>query len=64
MDVEGLLTLSDGGGQGKVSVHHPLLVVAVDNRFRGHGHRVTLGHILGEGRQRLFGLEKVHRQMQ
>lgn len=37
VDIEGLLTLSDGSSQGKVSLHHPLLVVAIDNRFRGHG---------------------------
>lgn len=49
VDVEGLLTLSDGGGQGKIGLHHPLLVVAVDDRLRGHGQRVTLGHVLGQG---------------
>lgn len=49
VDIEGLLTLSDGSSQGKVSLHHPLLVVAVDNRFRGHGQRVTLGHVLSQG---------------
>lgn len=49
VDVEGLLTLSDGSSQWKVSLHHPLLVVAVDNRLRGHGQRVTLGHVLGQG---------------
>lgn len=49
VDVEGLLTLSDGGGQGKVSLHHPLLVVAINDCFRGHGERVTLGYILGQG---------------
>lgn len=35
--VEGLLTLPDGCGEGQVRVHHPLLVVAVDNRLCGHG---------------------------
>lgn len=35
--VEGLLTLTDGCGEGQVRVHHPLLVVAVDNRLCGHG---------------------------
>ena len=49
VDVEGLLTLSDGRSQWKVGLHHPLLVVAVDNRFRGHSQRVTLGHVLGQG---------------
>lgn len=49
VDIEGLLTLSDSSSQGKVSLHHPLLVVAVDNCFRGHGQRVTLGHVLGQG---------------
>lgn len=49
VDIEGLLTLSDGSSQGKVSLHHPLLVVTVDNRFCGHGQRVTLGHVLGQG---------------
>lgn len=48
VDVEGLLALSDGSSQGKVSLHHPLLVVAVDDRLRGHGQRVTLGHVLGQ----------------
>lgn len=48
MDVEGLLALSDGSSQGKVSLHHPFLVVAVDDRLRGHGQRVTLGHVLGQ----------------
>lgn len=48
VDIEGLLTLSDGSSQGEISLHHPLLVVAVDNRFRGHGQRVTLGHVLGQ----------------
>lgn len=37
VDVESLLTLPDGSSQRKVSLHHPLLVVAVDNRLRGHG---------------------------
>lgn len=49
VDIECLLTLSDGSSQRKVSLHHPLLVVAIDNRFRGHGHRVTLGYVLGQG---------------
>lgn len=49
VDIECLLTLSDRGRQGKVSLHHPLLVVAVDNRLGGHGQRVTLGHVLGQG---------------
>lgn len=49
MDIECLLTLSDGSSQRKVSLHHPLLVVAVDNRFRGHSQRVTLGYVLGQG---------------
>lgn len=49
VDVEGLLTLPDGRSQREVGLHHPLLVVAVDNRFRGHGQRVTLGHVLGQG---------------
>lgn len=49
VDIEGLLTLSDGSSQGKVSLHHPLLVVAIDNCLRGHGQRVTLGHVLGQG---------------
>lgn len=49
VDIECLLTLSDGSSQRKVSLHHPLLVVAVDNRFRGHSQRVTLGYVLGQG---------------
>lgn len=49
VDVEGLLTLSDGSSQGKIRLHHPFLVVAVDDRFRGHGQRVALGHVLGQG---------------
>ena len=49
VDIEGLLTLSDGSSQGKVSLHHPLLVVAIDNRFRRHGQGVTLGYVLGQG---------------
>ncbi len=48
VDIQGLLALSDGSSQGKVSLHHPLLVVAIDNCFRGHGQRVTLGNILGQ----------------
>ena len=48
VDVQRLLALSDGGSQWQVGVHHPLLVVAVDDRFRGHGQRVSLGHVLGQ----------------
>lgn len=47
VDIQRLLTLSDGGSQRKVSLHHPLLVVAIDNRLRGHGQRVALGYVLG-----------------
>lgn len=60
--VEGLLTLSDGGGQRKVRVHHPFLVVAVDDRLGGHGQRVTLGHVLGQGGEGLLGLGDGDRQ--
>lgn len=56
--VEGLLTLSDGSGQWEVRLHHPFLVVAVDNRLRWHGQRVTLGHVLGQGSEGLLGLEE------
>lgn len=62
--VEGLLTLSDGGGQRKVRLHHPLLVVAVDNCLRWHGQRVTLGHVLGQGGEGLLGLEEGDRRKQ
>lgn len=51
VDIEGLLALSDGSSQRKVGLHHPLLVVAIDNGLRGHGQRVTLGHVLGQGGQ-------------
>lgn len=37
VDVECLLALADGGGQRQVRLHHPLLVVAVDNRLGRHG---------------------------
>lgn len=49
VDIEGLLTLSDGSSEGKVSLHHPLLVVAIDDCLCGHGQRVTFGHVLGQG---------------
>lgn len=64
VDVEGLLTLPDGSSQRKVRLHHPLLVVAIDNSLRGHRQRVTLGHVLGQGGQWLFGLRDVDKQMQ
>ncbi len=64
VDVQRLLALPDGSSQGKVGLHHPLLVVAVDNGLRRHGQRVTLGDILGQSGERLFGLKKVNRQMQ
>ena len=47
--VKSLLTLSDGRREGQVCLHHPLLIVAVDNGFRGHGQRVAFGHVLGQG---------------
>lgn len=62
--VEGLLTLSDGSGQRKVRLHHPFLVVAIDNRLRWHGQRVTLGHVLGQGSKGLLGLEEGDKQNQ
>lgn len=62
--VEGLLTLSDGSGQRKVRLHHPFLVVAVDNCLRWHGQRVTLGHVLGQGGEGLLGLEEGDTQKQ
>ena len=49
VDIKGLLTLSDCSSQGEVRLHHPLLVVTIDNSLRGHGQRVTLGHVLGQG---------------
>lgn len=64
VDVEGLLTLSDGGGQGQVGLHHPLLVVAVDDRLGGHGQRVALGHVLGQRGERLLGLRWAERHVQ
>lgn len=60
--VEGLLTLSDGGGQRKVCLHHPFLVVAIDNRLRWHGQRVTLGHVLGQGGEGLLSLAEGDKQ--
>lgn len=62
--VEGLLTLSDGSSQWKVRLHHPFLVVAIDNRLRWHGQGVTLGHVLGQSGEGLFGLEEGDRQKQ
>lgn len=64
VDVEGLLTLSDGGGQGQVGLHHPLLVVAIDDRLGGHGQRVALGHVLGQRGERLLGLQWADRHVQ
>lgn len=55
--IEGLLALSDSSSQRKVCLHHPFLVVAVDNRVSWHGQRVTLGHILGQGGEGLLGLK-------
>lgn len=49
VDIEGLLTLSDSSSQREIGLHHPLLVVSIDNRLRGHGQRMALGHILGQG---------------
>lgn len=48
VNVEGLLALSDGGRQREVGLHHPLLVVAVDDRFGGHSQGVTLGDVLSQ----------------
>lgn len=62
--VESLLTLSDGSGQRKVRLHHPFLVVAVDNRLRWHRQRVTLGHVLGQGGEGLLSLEEGGKQKQ
>lgn len=63
VDIEGLLTLPDGGSQGKICLHYPLLVVAVDDRLCGHGQRVTLGYILCQGGKRLFGLKETQMHM-
>lgn len=62
--IEGLLALSDGSCQRKVRLHHPFLVVAVDNRVRWHGQRVTLGHVLGQGGEGLLGLKDGDKQKQ
>lgn len=59
VDIEGLLTLPDGSSQGKICLHHPLLVVAIDDRLWGHGQRVTLGHIFCQGGKWLFGLKEI-----
>lgn len=37
VDIERLLALADGGGQRQVGLHHPLLVVAVDDSLSRHG---------------------------
>ena len=60
--VEGLLALAYGSREGQVCLHHPLLA-AVHHRLGcvGHGHRVALGHVLGERGQRLLGLAQTHR---
>lgn len=58
VDVERLLALADGGGQRQVGLHHPLLVVAVDDGLGRHGQRVALGHVLGQRGERLLGLQE------
>lgn len=63
VDVERLLALADGGGQRQVGMHHPLLVVAVDDRLGRHGQRVALGHVLGQRGERLLGLQEVDKQV-
>lgn len=63
VDVERLLALADGGGQRQVGLHHPLLVVAVDDRLGRHGQRVALGHVLGQRGERLLGLQEVDKQV-
>lgn len=63
VDVECLLALADGGGQRQVGLHHPLLVVAIDDCLGRHGQRVALGHVLGQRGERLLGLQEVDKQV-
>lgn len=61
--VERLLALADGGGQRQVGLHHPLLVVAIDDGLSRHGQWVALGHVLGQRGERLLGLQEVDKQV-
>lgn len=53
--VEGLLALTDGGGERQVGLHHPLLT-PVHYRLCGHGQRVTLRYVFRQGGQGLLRL--------